>query len=461
MDFFRSFWKFPAGHFDPDMEGDDESSIRIDIRRENLTGADFFLINGTQLFGRISSSQSASGGLPIMDMSETVISVIEIESASRRIVLPFDPDEVISSLLLEGYENGGNGRLLLDMARRIYYLVKPVMPRKIQLALRKATTTKMGERTYPSWPMDTSVEEFQHFLLELVFRIHKEPIPFIYFWPNAAPFCLVLTHDVELSTGVKNITPLVEIEKRHNLRSAWNFVPKRYEVNEHLLRWLQEDRFEVGVHGLYHDGRLFESSNTFATRAKLINKYLQEWGSVGFRSPSLIRNLDWIFDTIQIEYDSSCINTEYYGAQPGGSCTVFPFIYKDKVELPLTLQEDHTLLEILNLTPEQLCDHWIEQVVKIQRYHGMALVNIHPDYLNTPDRLEAYEQFLTLVCKRFEFWNAVPRDVARWWKNRYISELVWNEGAYEILGPASQSGEIYIAEPIDNRLKLYKSSSNA
>ena len=91
-------------------------------------------------------------------------------------------------------------------------------------------------------------------------------------------------------------------------------------------------------------------------------EYLRQWGSVGFRSESNLRNLEWISEHIQAEYDTSCVSTEWYGAQPGGCCTVFPFIYRDLVELPITLQQDFTLLDILKLISRRNLNHWIDTV---------------------------------------------------------------------------------------------------
>lgn len=59
----------------------------------------------------------------------------------------------------------------------------------------------------------------------------------------------------------------------------------------------------------------------------------------------------------------------------------------------------------------------------IAKHGGMALVNVHPDYLwfdgATPNRMEYpsthYEALLDHVRERYEgaFWNATPRKVAQ------------------------------------------------
>ena len=80
---------------------------------------------------------------------------------------------------------------------------------------------------------------------------------------------------------------------RHGYRSSWNFVPMRYAVDEQLIsRSLTESGFEVGVHGLYHDGRDFASERIFTERLSEVARYAELWNARGFRSPSTHRVWD-------------------------------------------------------------------------------------------------------------------------------------------------------------------------
>jgi hypothetical protein len=45
---------------------------------------------------------------------------------------------------------------------------------------------------------------------------------------------------------------------------------------------------------LKHDGKLFRNKRTFDRRAQKTNRYLQEWESTGFTSPSMHHNLSWL-----------------------------------------------------------------------------------------------------------------------------------------------------------------------
>jgi len=48
----------------------------------------------------------------------------------------------------------------------------------------------------------------------------------------------------------------------------------------------------------------------------------------------------------------------------------------------------------------------------------MVLVNTHPDHLCQPPCLKAYEELLKGVKEQGDFWHALPRDVAQWWRRR-------------------------------------------
>ena len=90
------------------------------------------------------------------------------------------------------------------------------------------------------------------------------------------------------------------------------------------------------------------------------------------------------------------------------------------VELPYTLPQDFTLFLLLR---EQTVNIWLQKVDWIARHGGMALVNVHPDYLcfdgAAPKRMEYpstyYRALLEYVNQRYAgvFWNTIPGKVAQ------------------------------------------------
>src|SRR4030067_2756099 len=100
-------------------------------------------------------------------------------------------------------------------------------------------------------------------------------------------------------------------------RSSFNFVPEYYDVPSELRALLETSGFEVGVHGLNHKGNMFSSRSKFESQVGRINEILKAWGSVGFRSPSMYHNLEWIRE-LDILYDTSTFDTDPFEPQPTG-----------------------------------------------------------------------------------------------------------------------------------------------
>jgi len=251
-------------------------------------------------------------------------------------------------------------------------------------------------------------------------------------WPEGKQFALVLTHDVDTAWGHERCSQLMQVEEQLGFRSSMYFVPERYCVSADLRHDLTSRGFEVGVHGLNHDGKLYESEDEFKRRAVRINQYLKEWQCSGFRSPAMHHNLDWL-GKLDVEYDASTFDTDPFEPQPDGVGTIFPFWVSQGgvsgagyAELPYTLPQDWTTFILLR---ERGIDIWKQKLDWIREKGGMALVIVHPDYMcfdRTQRRFdkypaEYYAAFLDYVKQRYEgqYWHALPRDVARFWRARY------------------------------------------
>ena len=139
------------------------------------------------------------------------------------------------------------------LALRLFYAVKPFVPRRIQVAARRTRARRIWQ------------------------QLHQNPLPPVpsqplgYTWPNGKSACAIITHDVELDVGQRNVPALLEIEDAAGIRSCWNFVVRRYTVDRGLVARLREAGHEVGVHGVYHDGKLFDSEDQFLDRLRIIS----------------------------------------------------------------------------------------------------------------------------------------------------------------------------------------------
>ncbi len=297
--------------------------------------------------------------------------------------------------------------------RKMYYAAKPVMPRSLQLALRRQWIAKRTPMFEQVWPIDPST-------------VKSRPYNWRG-WPQGKQFAFVLTHDVELQGGHDKCLQLLRLEEELGFRSSFNFVPERYNVSPLLRKQIAESGFEVGVHGLNHDGKLYASQQVFEKRAAKINGYLRDWDAVGFRSPAMHHNLEWL-RKLNVLYDASTFDVDPFEPQSDGVGAIFPFkVGGDSgyIEMPYTLPQDFTLFILLG---EKNASIWKKKLDWLAENGGMALVNVHPDYLNFGDSpmkreefpVEIYHEFLTYVKTEYAgaYWHALPRETATFWKER-------------------------------------------
>ncbi len=333
-----------------------------------------------------------------------------------------DLDAILELVLGEG--QFGPERWRLSPAKRLYYALKPALPRRFTQVLRRF----YGGATRDAFPLGWPVEErYVRFLWEVMRQVliltGSTGLPYRRFWPDEHRFSFVLTHDVERSDGQAYVRAVADLDESLGFRSSFNFVPEGYPLDHDLLQELRTRGFEIGVHGLRHDGKLFRSHAGFTNRATRINHHLHELGAVGFRAPLMHRQPEWM-QALEIEYDLSFFDTDPFEPMSGGTMTIWPFRLGRFVELPYTLVQDYTLVTVLGETTPRL---WQEKVDFIERYHGMALLNAHPDYLQNSATREVYARFLQFMKERGGYWHALPMDVARWWRKR--ADSAWNAGS--------------------------------
>jgi hypothetical protein len=360
------------------------------------------------------------------------------------VFLPFDPAEVMQQFWSERYRQIGSSlvaRTGRAAALRSYYFVRPALPRRLQLRLRRAFTQVQARSSFPGWPTEDSLHALYAWLLGLLAELADRPVPFIDPWPYGKSWALVLTHDVETDSGCRNLDLLRAPERRLGYRSSWNFVPLRYRVADDTIRALQSEGCEVGVHGLRHDGRDLGSRRLLAKRLPEMQEYASRWHASGFRSPATQRRWEWM-PQLGFDYDSSYSDTDPYEPQPGGCCSYLPYFNENMIELPITLPQDHTLFSILQHSDAEL---WIQKAESLRERGAMVLLLTHPDYAHDPRVAEGYRSLLDRFHHDDSVWHALPREVAAWWRQRASSAIGRDGDGWRIEGPAAGSGQIRFA----------------
>lgn len=345
--------------------------------------------------------------------------------------------------LEERYRDDGGGRSQLLNA---YYAVKPLLPRRLQIAMRRRYAKRQAAAEFPRWPVEPLLVERRAAELRAAAERRGGPLPVIADWPDGHGFAAVLTHDVEGPSGVERVERIIEIERRHGFVSSWNFVAEWYPIPPGLLQAVRDSGCEVGLHAVKHDGKLFESRASFERELPAIHRYLAEWEVEGFRSPATHRNAEWMPE-LGARYDSSFPDTDPFEPQGGGCCSILPYFLGELVELPITLVQDHTLWEILQRETIEL---WTEKSEWVAANGGLVNIIVHPDYLDTPARLRMYEEYLDHLaglCARRDGWAALPREVAAWWRLRAAMRCLEADGEARIEGEGAERATLAWAEP--------------
>lgn len=302
------------------------------------------------------------------------------------------------------------------LRNRIFYTIKPLIPRRMQILIRRQIAAYKRKKYASIWPIDPN---------------SATPPKGWVGWPEGKQFALILSHDVDTRKGYDNVLKLADLEEKMGLHSQFNFVPERYgKVELDLLDELKRRGFGIGVHGLHHDGKLFSSKEIFDERVPRINDYLKEWCTKGFTTPSMIRNHEWMHE-LNVDFCVSTFDTDPFEPQSEGASTIFPYWVRREssdrgfLELPYTLVQDFTLFTILG---EKYIGIWEKKIEWIAAKGGLALLNTHPDYMNFgsgPNKREEYSvrlyaDFLKHVTEKYSnlFWNALPYEVADYAKNQ-------------------------------------------
>ncbi len=286
------------------------------------------------------------------------------------------------------------------------------MPWRLRMALRRWRARSIQAGQTVIWPIDEKAGTIP---------------PNWPGWPEGKQFAFSSnSHDVEGKRGLARIEQLMSVEAKHGFRSSFNLVPENeYRVSDEVRRKIEAGGFEIGVHGLFHDGKLYSSKAEFHSRATKIKEYIRDWNASGFRSPLMQHKLAWLHE-LGVEYDASTFDTDPFEPEPDGFGTIFPFWVPGPngtgyVELPYTMVQDFNLFVILE---QKNIDYWKRKIDWIADRGGMALLNTHPDYMcfeGKQSRSEypvaRYEELLAYVREKYEgsFWAATPREVSRYY----------------------------------------------
>lgn len=434
-----------------------EEFARFGVAKEHGQTQGFFRV-GKKItcFGRSASpvEQMPNGDLP------DVLPLLQVRDGE--ILLPFDTNEILDNLRKEKYVgNEYASTVAKKLIRKAYYAVRPFLSVQVRKHVQRFHLRERKYIEFPSWPIDKTVDNLCAELMSLSVKANgNQPIPFVWFWPDEYQGCVLMTHDVEHEEGRAFCSDLMDLDERYGIQSSFQVVPEeRYALSDAFLDSIRVRGFELNVHDLNHDGHLFESHKQFLERAHRINQYGKKWSTEGFRAGGMYRNAEWS-DAFQFSYDMSFPSAAHLEAQRGGSCSVMPYFLGGMVELPLTTTQDYSLFHILG---EYSIDLWKEEMDFIASSNGLASFIVHPDYVIDPRARHVYEnllQYLSDQCSHAKLWQPLPRDVARWWRDRSHMRIVRRDHSWKVVGPGSERARIAFAQIENGRLTYHIGDSS-
>lgn len=426
-----------------------ERSIRLSLTGPVSQKEGYFRFGREVLYGSLHGGDvSASPEGTLRDVSGNG------HNEEGRLSLPFDAAQVADNLRFESYASASLGmHPASSLVGKGYYFFRPFLPVAFRRHLQKFRLNGWRHLSFPKWPVDQTVDDLHEDLLLACLRVTKaKEIPFIWFWPEGASSCAVMTHDVETTLGRDFCSTLMDVNSDFGVNASFQVVPEeRYEVPDRYLEDIRERGFEVNVQDLNHDGHLFRDKQQFLHRVAKINDYGRKFAAEGFRSAVLYRRQDW-YDALEFSYDMTVPNVAHLDPQRGGCCTVMPYFVGNLVELPVTTTQDYSLFHILE---DHSIELWKVQIELIMAKHGLMNFIIHPDYIVRDEEMKTYKtllRYLTQLAAEKNIWMPLPREVASWWRDRANMNLIQIGREWKIEGKGSERARIAYASEENGQL---------
>jgi hypothetical protein len=427
------------------------------LRFESKPGA--ANVSGYFRFGQdaICYGSYAGRALPSTPSAPLHDALLDTTVENGTVHLPFDWKQAVDNLRYEVYARDywHGDSAIRSAVTSTYYFVRPILPIAVRKHLQKIRLNGWHHSEFPRWPVDRTVEHLFEQLLLLTLRSQRlAHIPFIWFWPDGASSCAIITHDVETASGRDHCASLMDVDDRFGIRTSFQIVPeRRYDVPARFLDSIRSRGNEINIQDLNHDGHLFRNRQEFDVRAVKINAYARQYRAAGFRAAILYRRQDWM-DALNFKYDMSVPNVAHLDPQRGGCCTVMPYFNGNMLELPVTTTQDYSLFHILN---DYSLDLWKRQIALIMEKHGLIHFVIHPDYIMGARERRIYEALLAHLMQlrsQKSVWMPTAGEVNHWWRQRAEMTLVEDGDRWRIEGAGKERAHVAYANERDGRLVL-------
>lgn len=262
----------------------------------------------------------------------------------------------------------------------------------------------------------------------------------------------MVSHDVETAAGRDACAQLMDLDDSFGIKASFEIVPEGpYDVPADILETIKRRGFEIAIHDLKHDGRLFDQRDEFLRSANKINQYAKQYGATAFRSAVLYRQPEWQ-DAFQLSSDMSIPNVAHLDPQRGGCCTVMPYFIGNMIELPVTTTQDYMLFYLLG---GRCIDLWKTQTSMVLEKFGLVSFIVHSDLAMNGDTRPLYQDLLSYLQElrsTTHLWFALPHEIDHWWRLRSKMFLVSDGESWQIRGEGSDQAVLAYAANSSGKL---------
>jgi hypothetical protein len=198
-----------------------------------------------------------------------------------------------------------------------------------------------------------------------------------------------ITHDIDSERGLRRARALKDVENELGLTSTWFLPSDEYDINEEIAVDLTVGA-RIGSHDTRHDGKLIHirRHKELVDRLKESKTELEKIFDkeiICFRAPLLqfsgriaagLKEAGYGYDFSVPSWEP--MHPTNFGGF--GVESVQPFEVNGIVETPLTLFQDHQVLNVQGMSTIEAVKFWTEQARLVHSFGGDIVLSVHPDY---------------------------------------------------------------------------------
>ncbi|MTT32199.1 polysaccharide deacetylase family protein [Terrilactibacillus sp. BCM23-1] len=273
-------------------------------------------------------------------------------------------------------------------------------------------------------------------------------------WPNKAKMALTLSFDVDAESGwILNeenkqrlsllsasaygrrvgIDRILRLLKKFDLKAQFFIPGYTAEIDENIVRKIDENGHSIGCHGYYHERTetlSYEKEDSIFQKSKAILSKITGKNPVGYRAPlweitpqtlELLKKNKFLFDSSLMGDD-----VPYVVPVNGYKLLELPvaWLLDDWEQFHYSaVPQNGTVIE----EPDKVLRLWKKEFSALYEDGGYFLLTMHPEVIGRASRIKMLEELLSFIKSHEGVWFCTPEDIYRAWQD---NRLELNEYPY-------------------------------